>query len=100
MLRAEELRVRDARGLLAVDGATFEVRAGEVLGVAGVQGNGQSELVEALVGLRPLAGGRLAARALARARPAREPSGRVGRRTFPRTASGTGWCYRSRWPRT
>jgi simple sugar transport system ATP-binding protein len=60
VLRGEELRVRDARGLLAVDGATFEVRAGEVLGVAGVQGNGQSELVQALVGLRPLVGGRLA----------------------------------------
>jgi general nucleoside transport system ATP-binding protein len=59
VLRGEELRVRDARGLLAVDGATFAVRAGEVLGLAGVQGNGQSELVEALVGLRPLVGGTL-----------------------------------------
>ena len=53
VLRAEDVRVRDARGLLAVDGATFEVRTGEVLGLAGVQGNGQSELVEALVGPAP-----------------------------------------------
>ena len=57
ILKVDDLRVGDARGLLAVDGVSLEVRAGEVLGVAGVQGNGQTELVEALVGLRPLAGG-------------------------------------------
>ncbi|HEV2373336.1 MAG TPA: ABC transporter ATP-binding protein [Streptosporangiaceae bacterium] len=42
---------------MAVDGVSFQVRAGEILGVAGVQGNGQTELCEALMGLRPVASG-------------------------------------------
>ncbi len=42
---------------MTVNGVTFDVRAGEILGVAGVQGNGQTELVEALTGLRRSAGG-------------------------------------------
>jgi ABC-type uncharacterized transport system ATPase subunit len=44
-------------GSRAVDGLSFDVRAGEILGVAGVQGNGQTELCEALMGLLPTAGG-------------------------------------------
>lgn len=44
--------VEDDRGVRAVDGVSFEVRAGEVFGIAGVDGNGQSELVEAVTGLR------------------------------------------------
>ncbi|HEY6595342.1 MAG TPA: ATP-binding cassette domain-containing protein [Asanoa sp.] len=47
----------DDRGHRAVDGVDLTVRAGEVLGVAGVQGNGQTELVEAIMGLRPLVAG-------------------------------------------
>ena len=49
--------VDDDRGIRAVDGVDLVVRAGEVLGVAGVQGNGQTELVEAVMGLRPLRAG-------------------------------------------
>jgi general nucleoside transport system ATP-binding protein len=57
VLRVNDLRVFDDRENLAVDGVTFEVRVGEIMGVAGVQGNGQTELVEALTGLRtPLSG--------------------------------------------
>jgi general nucleoside transport system ATP-binding protein len=56
-LTVEGLHVADDRGHEAVKGVTFDVRAGEILGIAGVAGNGQDELVEALTGLRkPFAG--------------------------------------------
>ena len=58
VLQVENLRVRDVRGLDAVSGVSFSVRAGEVLGIAGVQGNGQTELAEALTGLRHIESGR------------------------------------------
>ncbi|WP_375405235.1 ABC transporter ATP-binding protein [uncultured Amnibacterium sp.] len=48
----EDLRVRDANGVTVVDGVSFSVRAGEILAIAGVQGNGQTELVEAIMGLQ------------------------------------------------
>jgi len=59
VLQVENLAARDDRDLLALNGTSFTVRAGEVLGVAGVQGNGQTELVEAITGLRPVTGGRV-----------------------------------------
>lgn len=59
VLEAQNLIVADDRMNKTVDGVSFEVRAGEVLGIAGVQGNGQTELVEALTGLRPIVEGRL-----------------------------------------
>jgi simple sugar transport system ATP-binding protein len=58
-LEAEQLRVTGTRGHIAVRGVSFVVRSGEIYGIAGVEGNGQTELVEALVGLRPIAGGTL-----------------------------------------
>lgn len=51
VLDVHDLKVLDPRGSIAIDGITFEVRAGEVLGIAGVQGNGQTELVRSLTGL-------------------------------------------------
>src|SRR5262245_27623012 len=51
LLRVEDLRVRDERGIEKVRGGTFEVRAGEIVGIAGVDGNGQTELIDALTGL-------------------------------------------------
>ena len=59
VLRVQNLRVLDDRENLAVDGVSLEVRAGEIMGVAGVQGNGQTELVEALTGLRPSFSGQI-----------------------------------------
>jgi simple sugar transport system ATP-binding protein len=57
VLVVEGLRVRDQRDLETVRGISFNVRAGEILGIAGVQGNGQTELVEALTGLRHIESG-------------------------------------------
>jgi simple sugar transport system ATP-binding protein len=57
VLQVAGLAVDDERGHRAVAGVDLEVRAGEVLGIAGVQGNGQTELVEAIMGLRPVVGG-------------------------------------------
>jgi simple sugar transport system ATP-binding protein len=57
VLKVENLVVEDDRRGIAVNNVSFEVRAGEVLGIAGVQGNGQTELVEALTGLRRVATG-------------------------------------------
>ncbi|WP_454149185.1 ABC transporter ATP-binding protein [Microbacterium lacticum] len=52
-LQVRELRVLTDTGAIVVDGVSFDVRPGEILAVAGVQGNGQTELVEAIVGLAP-----------------------------------------------
>lgn len=57
VLSAQGLTVVDEAGRLAVDGITFIVRAGEILAVAGVQGNGQTELAEAITGLAVEVGG-------------------------------------------
>jgi simple sugar transport system ATP-binding protein len=51
------LRVIDDRNVLTVDGVDLDVRGGEILAIAGVQGNGQTELVEAITGLRKPVGG-------------------------------------------
>jgi general nucleoside transport system ATP-binding protein len=57
VLRATGLVVQDDRGVTTVNGLDLEVRAGEIFGIAGVEGNGQRELVEALVGMRSKASG-------------------------------------------
>ncbi|SDS32972.1 nucleoside ABC transporter ATP-binding protein [Nocardioides scoriae] len=57
LLSVRDLEVRDALGRVELADVGFEIHAGEVLGIAGVEGNGQTELVEALVGMRRLAAG-------------------------------------------
>jgi general nucleoside transport system ATP-binding protein len=59
LLAVEEATILRGKGIRAVDGVSLAVRAGQILGVAGVAGNGQSELIEGIVGLRPLAEGRI-----------------------------------------
>ena len=56
-LSVRNLTVIDGKGVKRVDNVGFDLRAGEILGVAGVSGNGQSELLEALSGIRPLSSG-------------------------------------------
>ncbi|MBE3039202.1 MAG: ABC transporter ATP-binding protein [Chloroflexi bacterium] len=58
-LEVKDLYIRDERHNPAVRGVSFEVRIGEVLGIAGVQGNGQTELVYALTGLTPIESGEI-----------------------------------------
>ncbi len=53
VMEVTDLHVPDDRGLPAVRGVSLSLRRGEILGVAGVEGNGQRELVEALIGVRP-----------------------------------------------
>src|SRR5206468_4003377 len=57
LLHVEDVHVVDERGLEAVRGVSLDVRGGEIVGVAGVDGNGQTELVDALTGLRKASGG-------------------------------------------
>jgi simple sugar transport system ATP-binding protein len=60
LLDVEDLWVSDDRGIEKVRGVSFQVRAGEIVGIAGVDGNGQTELIEALTGLRRAERGRIA----------------------------------------
>jgi simple sugar transport system ATP-binding protein len=57
VLKVDNLLVAGAGGIPAVFGVSFTVQSGEILGIAGVSGNGQTELVEAIAGLRPVDGG-------------------------------------------
>ena len=59
VLDVADLTVADETGRIWVNGVSFQVRAGEILGLAGVQGNGQTELCEALMGLLPTASGQM-----------------------------------------
>ncbi|MFU0505868.1 ABC transporter ATP-binding protein [Pseudaminobacter sp. NGMCC 1.201702] len=56
-LSVKNLTVRDSRGVTMVDNVSFDVRAGEIVGIAGVAGNGQSELMEAICGVRSAVSG-------------------------------------------
>ena len=59
VLEVEQLEVQDNRGLTAVKGVSLDVREGEILGIAGVEGNGQTELIQAISGLRKVKRGRV-----------------------------------------
>lgn len=59
ILSIQDLVVKDNRKLDAVKGLNLEVKAGEVVGIAGIDGNGQSELIEAISGLRPVESGKI-----------------------------------------
>ncbi|MBS4189294.1 ABC transporter ATP-binding protein [Bacillus sp. FJAT-49705] len=52
VLNIQDLHVKDSRGLPAIKGLNLQIRAGEIVGIAGIDGNGQTELLEAITGLR------------------------------------------------
>jgi general nucleoside transport system ATP-binding protein len=56
-LSVRNLTVKDSRGVTVVDNVSLDVRAGEIVGIAGVAGNGQSQLLETIAGIRTAAGG-------------------------------------------
>ena len=56
-IEVRNLTVVGSRGIRVIDGVSFSVKPGEILGIAGVEGNGQTELIEALAGLRPVFAG-------------------------------------------
>lgn len=58
-IAVENLTVQNDRGLRAVNGLSLQVHAGEVLGIAAIEGNGQSELLEAIAGMRPVQAGQI-----------------------------------------
>jgi len=58
-LEVRNLAIKGSRGNRVVDGVSFSVRPGEILGIAGVEGNGQTELIEGLAGLRAVDGGQI-----------------------------------------
>jgi ABC-type uncharacterized transport system ATPase subunit len=62
VLRVTDLEVDDQRGVKVVDGISFTVHEGEIYGIAGVQGNGQTELIQALTGLLPFQNGEVVIR--------------------------------------
>ncbi len=57
LLRVDDLHVVDDRGIEKVRGISFDVRAGEIVGIAGIDGNGQTELIDAMTGLYPVESG-------------------------------------------
>lgn len=58
-LAVQNLTVKDSRGVVMVDNVSFDVRAGEIVGIAGVAGNGQSQMIEAIAGIRRAENGRV-----------------------------------------
>lgn len=59
VLSVKDLRLKDSNGVERLKGLNFDIRAGEILAVAGVSGNGQTELLDVLSGITPLTGGRI-----------------------------------------
>jgi len=100
LLRVEDLNVHDDRGIEKVRGMSFDVRAGEIVGIAGVDGNGQTELIEAITGLRKKETARWRWRGACSATPTPARCSTPASGTSPRTGSGAGSCSSSRSRRT
>ena len=100
MLEVEDLRVLDDRELEAVRGLSLTVRSGEIVALAGVDGNGQHELVEAIAGLRNAVSGRVAIGGVDVAGQGVRATGDAGVAHIAEDRQLRGWCWTSRSPRT
>ena len=83
------LEARDDRGVQTLNGVDLTVHRGEIVGVAGVEGNGQSELAEVLAGVRPAASGKISINGQEMSRPAAFIQAGVGYVPADRNAVGT-----------
>ena len=99
-LDVRHLVVRGARIEKAVNDVSFTVAPGEILGIAGVEGNGQTELLEAIAGLRGVTSGTITLGGADITRAACARAARPGSRTFPKTATGAGSFSTTRSPTT
>ncbi len=102
LLEVDDLHVVDDRGVEKVRGISFQVRAGEIVGIAGVDGNGQTELIDAMTGLMKVDGrhgSRVAGADVTSATRARSTSRRDSG-TSPRIVSAAASSSTSRSPRT
>jgi simple sugar transport system ATP-binding protein len=59
VFEAKDISISDVNGLAAISHVSFDVHEGEIVGIAGVSGNGQTELVDVISGMRPLDGGKI-----------------------------------------
>ena len=100
LLRIEGLTVDDDRAFEKVRNVSFEVRGGEIVGIAGVDGNGQTELIDAIAGLRKVKAGRIVIGTRTSPTRAAATASMPGSATSPRTGSGAGSCSTSRSRRT
>jgi simple sugar transport system ATP-binding protein len=90
VLEANGITVHDNRGLKAVDAVDVCVRKGEILGIAGVSGNGQTELAEALSGMRILQAGSITIRGVSAGVPSTRSLQQMGLRYIPEDRHQTG----------
>ena len=100
LLEVTDLHVFDDRGIEKVKGASFAVRAGEIVGIAGVDGNGQTELIDAIAGLRKSESGSIRLGGTAHVHATAREMLDAGSATSPRTGSCAGSCSSSRSRRT
>ena len=100
LLEVKDLSVVDDRELPAVSDVSLSVRAGEIVGLAGVDANGQSELIEAITGLRKPEAGSVAVGGRDVTGSASARRWRPASATSPRTATAAASCSSSRWRRT
>ena len=98
-LAVKNLTVKDSRGVTMVDDISFDIRAGEIVGIAGVAGNGQSELLEAISGIRRAVSGSVMLDGKPidlTAPPIPASCATAGWPTCRRIGTMSGWCWPSR----